>query len=199
MGGFEMKSIAISAALLLVSCLAWAESHDEMSPEEAAMMEAWTRAATPGEQHQHLAGSAGDWTATVKMYMDPGAEPDVMDATVNRTMTLNGRVLEEDWQGEFQGEKFHGIGRTGYDNVTGRYWSTWTDNMSTGLMTSWGDWDEAQQAYVFHGEASDPMTGGRIGNRTVITMPADGEEVMEMYETRGGEEMMTMRIELKRR
>ena len=30
------------------------------------------------------------------------------------------------------GMPFEGIGRTGYDNVTGKYWSTWIDNMSTG-------------------------------------------------------------------
>ena len=29
---------------------------------------------------------------------------------------------------------FTGVGRTGYDNVTGRYWSTWTDTMSTGVV-----------------------------------------------------------------
>lgn len=194
-----MKTIKIGVALLLVSGLAGAEAEQEMSPEQAAMMEAWAKAATPGEQHAHLAQAAGDWTATVKMFMEPGAEPDLMQATVSRAMVLDGRVLEENWQGEYQGERFHGIGRTGYDNVTGKFWSTWTDNMSTGLMTSWGEWDEEKRAYVFHGEASDPMTGERMSNRTVTTMPAEGKEVMEMYETRGGEEVLTMRIEMERR
>ena len=39
------------------------------------------------------------------------------------------------------GTPFTGHGMTGYDNVTGKYWSTWTDSMSTGIMVSEGSCD----------------------------------------------------------
>ena len=195
----NIKLWRYAGALLLAIGTSAGYAQQEMTPEQAAMMAAWEKAATPGEPHQHLQEAAGDWTATVQMWMEPGAEPAVSEASVTRQMTLDGRVLEEHWNGTFMGQPFKGVARTGYDNVTGKYWSTWTDNMSTALMVSHGEWDDAAKAYVFHGETTDPMTGGKISNRSVTTYPAEGKEVMEMYESHDGKEMLTMRIEMARK
>jgi len=58
--------------------------------------------------------------------------------TATRSMTLDGRVLVEDVSSSMMGSPFTGHGMMGYDNVTGKYWSTWNDSMSTGLMVSEG-------------------------------------------------------------
>lgn len=175
------------------------DAAEAMSPEQAAMMQAWQEAKTPGAEHERLAEAVGEWKAVVKWWMEPGAEPSVSESTVTRSMSLGGRVLVEDWQGEMMGEPFIGHGRTGYDNITEKYWSTWTDNMSTGLMVFEGAYDPATEKYTFTGSYTDPMSGKVIQSRSVAYTDESGREVMTMYETRGGQEIKTMEMILERR
>ena len=148
---------------------------------EAAAMMAMQKAMTPGAEHQMLAKGAGTWKMTARFWMDPAGEPMVSEGTVERHMELGGRVLEENVTATMMGMPFEGIGRTGYDNVTGTWWSTWTDSMSTGLMTMTGTWDDATKTTSFEGEAADPMTGGMKPVQMKVHYEAD-REVMEMYE-----------------
>lgn len=175
-----------------------AEAAPEMSAEEQAMMAAWAKAATPGEEHARLANLAGDWSATVTYWTAPGDEPNVSESSVQRRMSLDGRVLEDHWSGNMMGQSFKGRGRTGYDNVTEKWWSTWSDNMSTGVMVSYGHWDEEAQAFVYHGEYVDPVSGETVPTRTVISHPDADTEVIVMYENRGGDEVKTMEIKASR-
>jgi len=192
-----------AATMLFFTTLAMAQegegAAEGMSPEQAAMMEAWTEAMTPGPEHERLAEAVGDWKASVKMWMEPGGEPSVSESTVSRFMTLGGRVLVEEWRGEMMGQPFIGHGRTGYDNVTEKYWSTWTDNMSTGLMTFEGHYDPETEKYTFAGSFNDPTSGQPIQSRSVSWRDEAGREFMEMYEMRGGEEVKTMEMTLERR
>src|SRR6266436_3027817 len=57
------------------------------------------------------------------------------------------------------GAPFTGHGMTGFDNVTGKYWSTWNDSMSTGVMLSEGTCD-AQKVCTFTGTWNDPIKKG---------------------------------------
>ncbi|NBB93225.1 MAG: DUF1579 domain-containing protein [Gammaproteobacteria bacterium] len=191
------------ACLMLLSGAVMAQQEGEtpesMTPEQAAMMEAWTEAMTPGPEHERLAEAAGEWQAEVKWWMEPGSEPSVSESSVTRSMSLEGRVLVEEWQGEMMGQPFIGHGRTGYDNVTGKYWSTWTDNMSTGLMMFEGRYDAETGKYTFTGSYTDPMSGDVVESRSVSWSDESGREIMEMYETRGGREIKTMEMTLVRR
>ena len=63
-------------------------------------------------------------------------------------MGLDGRVLIEEVTSSMMGMPFTGHGMTGYDNVTGKYWSTWTDSMSTGLMVSEGTCDAQDNLHL---------------------------------------------------
>lgn len=113
-------------------------------------------------------------------------------------MTLGGRVLAEEWRGTLMGQSFVGHGRTGYNNVTGKYWTSWTDNMSTGLMTFEGTYNAESGTYTYTGSYADPMTGGTIQSRSVSWTDDQGREIMEMYESHDGTEMKTMRMVLER-
>jgi hypothetical protein len=169
-------------------------AEEQMNAEQQAMMEAYTKAATPGEEHATMADHAGTWKATIKTWMEPGGEPQMSDGVFHRELLLGGRVLQEEYEGSFQGQPFLGYGLTGYDNVTGRWWSTWNDNMSTGVMVMWGEWNEKEGAVVYKGQAPDPMSGEMVDMKVVVRHPEDGEEVMEMYDLRGGEPVKTMEI-----
>ena len=98
-------------------------------------------------------------------------EPTVSEADVSREMILDGRVLTERYEGNMMGRPFVGHGMTGYDNAMGKYWSTWNDNMSTGLMTSWGTWDEAKKAIVFEGDQLANLPTNRNVNSLLALTP----------------------------
>lgn len=171
----------------------------KMSPEEAAMMEAYQKAATPGPQHATLAKMAGDYELSVTSWSAPGAPPTVERGTASRSMQLGGRVLAEQVQSKMMGQPFTGHGMTGYDNVTGKWWSTWNDSMSTGLMVSEGTCDDAG-ACTFTGSWNDPVTKGKVNARMTTKWTSPTVEVFEMYAPGpDGKEMKMMEITYTKR
>ena len=205
------KSLVCTAALSLLALPALADHHEghaaagaqqgaaqgapEMSAEDKAMWDAYMAAGKVGPEHERLAQGVGKWKATVRMWQGPG-EPQVSEATSERKTILDGRVVADHFEGNMMGMPFVGHGMTGYDNVKKMYWSTWNDSMSTGIMTMWGKWDEAQNGLVMEGDVSDPMTGGTIKVKMVSRYPEAGKEIFEMWEPRGpgGEMIRTMEI-----
>lgn len=172
----------------------------KMSPEEAKMMEAYQKAGTPGPQHAALAKAAGTYDLSIKSWMSPKAPPTMDTGTATRTMALDGRVLTEDVQAKMQGQPFNGHGMQGYDNVTGRYWSTWNDNMSTGIMVSDGACDD-QGNCTFKGSWNDPMKkGGKVNARMTTKWTSPTVQVFEMYAPgQDGKEAKMMEITYTKR
>ncbi len=198
-----MKQLLVAAALCGFTVNCWADHHggDHAAMPDAetmASMQAMQMAATPGEPHAKLAESVGQYTAEMQFFMDPSSEPMTASMTVERRMGLQGRVLVEHWQGEVMGAQFQGMGRTGYDNVTKRYWSTWTDNMSTGLLVMYGNWDADKNAMVLEGDSVHPVTGETYTSRAVSVYPKPGVEAMEMFEDHGAGEFKSMAFKLTR-
>lgn len=200
--------IAFAATCLLTS-VATADHHEkepaahghesgsempEMDAESHAMMEAWMKAGKPGEKHTEMAETAGVWTAEVKSWMGEG-EPIITKGFADRSMILDGRVMQENFYGEFMGKPFAGVGLTGYDNVTGKYWSTWTDSMSTSMMVMQGEWNDEKGAIVWKGEMTNPMTGGKTPVKS-MSRRGEGTETFEMWEPRGPEGEMVKSMEI---
>ncbi len=148
-----------------------------MSAQEKAMMAKWQASMTPGQQHAEMADMVGTWSVRTTTWMAPGAPPEVNTGTAVRTMMFDGRVLREDFTGNWQGQPFAGVAHTGYDNVTGQYWSTWMDNMMTGVTVMKGRWDKPRGLWIFEGQAPDPMAGGLIPLRIESRMEGDDREV----------------------
>lgn len=191
-----LRRFVVCVIALVALCLGVAGAQDQpaMSPEQAAMMAAWQKAMTPGPQHVMLAKMAGEFTLEVKSTMAPGAEPEVSSAHSSRRMILGGRYLEETVSGSTMGQEFEGRALTGFDNTSGTWFSTWVDSMSTGIMTSAGEWDLGTGVGTFHGEFNDPMTGQVQKSRTVIHLLEGGNEKMEMYMLTDSGEFKSMEI-----
>ena len=171
----------------------------EMTPEQKAEMEAYTKAGTPGAQHQRLAAAAGAYDVKVRSWHEPGGQAMEETGTATRTMALDGRVLVEDFNGKMMGSPFHGHGMTGYDNVSGKYWSTWNDSMSTGVMMSEGTCD-AKMTCTFKGSWNDPIKKGPAKSRMTTRWTSPTTEVFEMYgPDRKGAEMKMMEITYTRK
>jgi len=156
-----------------------AQTQPKMTPEEQKMMEAWTKAMTPGPQHAELAAMAGTWEFKGKFRMSPSSPEEESTGTAVRTLLLGGRVLQEKVTSTMMGQPFEGIGTLGYDNVTGEYWSTWNDNMGTGIMISTGRC--ANKKCEFVGTYNDAITGGKKTVRMTSVHEAD-REVHQMFD-----------------
>lgn len=196
----KLMQVSLCALALAVALpLAAQEKQPPMTAEQQAMMQAWEKAAAPGEPHKQLATMQGKWNVKQTMWMDPKSEPMVQTGSANNTLTLGGRHLRQDYRGEWMGKPFDGVGYTGYDNVTGKYYSTWMDSGSTGLFVARGDYDPATKTYTFKGEMADAAAGGKmIPIRDVLRVVDNDHHVFEMYETRDGKEARVMELDYTR-
>jgi len=152
----------------------------QMTPEQQGEMEAYMNAGKLGPQHEQMAKAAGTFDVAMKSWMDPAAPPMESKGVAVRTLHMGGRVVHEEYQGDMMGMPFTGLARSGYDNVSGKYWSTWTDSMSTGIMVSQGECDEDQNC-TYIGTHSDPVKGGPVTNRYVANWSSPDEQTFAMY------------------
>jgi hypothetical protein len=172
--------LALAGLALLFAVPAWAQDQ-QGSAEEAAMMQAWMAYMTPGEPHQILAKGAGEWEHQVKSWMAPGTTPTEGTATSESEMILGGRYLADHFTGNMMGMPFEGHGISGYDNAKKKYFMGWIDNMGTGLMTGWGDYDASTKKITYTGTFTDPVTGEDKAFRSVTTLVDDNNSIFEMY------------------
>jgi hypothetical protein len=175
--------------------LAAQEEQEYASPAMAEMMAAYEKAGMVTDHHKALEKMAGTWELTVKMWMDPAAEPMISYATAKSEMIFGGRFLAEEVTGEFMGQEFKGHGLTGFNNISGEYEATWIDNMSTSLYRYTGMFNESGE-FVSKGEMLDPMTGEAIPTWSTLRFEGDGM-VVEAWEERGGEKQKTMEFHYK--
>ena len=185
---------ALAALALVVTPAIAQQGAPEMTPEQKAEMDAYMKAGTPGEPHRLLAASAGTYDVKVRSWQDPGAPPMEETGTAVRTVDLEGRVVIERFNSKMMGMPFTGMSLTGFDNVSGKYWATWNDSMSTGLMVSEGTCDEKHNC-TFWGSWNDAIKKGPVKSRMVTRQTGPGTEVFEMYAPgRDGKEMKMMEM-----
>lgn len=173
-------ALLISGPLAAQDIATQSSAAPPMTPEMQAMMEAYQKAGTPGAEHKKLAAMAGDYDLTVKAWHAPDAPPTTDAGTATRKMILGGRVMVEDVSSQMMGQPYSGQGLHGFDNVTGKYWATWSDSMSTGLMVSEGSCD-ADMACTYTGTYHDPVSKQPQTSRMTTRWTDASTEVFEMY------------------
>ena len=191
--------ISAFALTAILASLALAQTGTQqpppMTPEQKAEMEAYMKAGAPGPQHQALAATAGTYDMKIRTWHEPGGPAMEDKGTATRTMTLGGRVLQEEVSSSMMGTPFTGHGMMGYDNVTGKYWSTWNDSMSTGLFVSEGTCDASGKTCTFTGSSNDPIKKGPVKMRMTTRWPSPTSEIFEMHGPgKDGKEMKVMEI-----
>ena len=191
--GHLVKS-AILALLVTPAFAQEKQAPPPMTPEQQAEMEAYMKAGQPGAPHQALAAQAGSYETKTKSWHEPDGPMMEDIGTATRHMMLDGRVLVEEFSGSMMGMPFAGHAMMGYDNVTGKYWSTWMDSMSTGVMMNEGTCDD-KQACTFMGGWVDPIKKTPVKVRMTSRWTSPTVEVFEMYgPDKNGKEMKMMEI-----
>ncbi|MBI4816064.1 MAG: DUF1579 domain-containing protein [Deltaproteobacteria bacterium] len=146
------------------------------------MMEAWMKAATPGPQHQLLKSLAGNFTVASKAWMDPKAPPMESAGKMKAQMTLGDRFLHQTLESQMMGQPFTGAGLIGFDNVKGKFVSTWSDTMGTMIMMFEGTADKTGNVITMTGEYLDPMTKKKKKMRTVMKVESADKQTFELYD-----------------
>lgn len=180
-----------AAFLLLASLSALAEeakpaakdpgaAAKEPGAAEKEMMEKYTKAATPGPEHQQMAKMAGKWKLQVSAWMAPGAPPMKSDGTGEFKTILGGRYLEEEVHGTMAGQPFEGHGMQGFDNVTRTRFGTWVDSMSTGPMLLKGKCAAGAKSCTLKGKVPDAIAGKEVAVTSTTTIKDDNTFTFEM-------------------
>ena len=201
----KTKTAALAAALALTSMAACADDKQPaaapaMTAEQQAMMQAYERAGGLRAEHKQLKYFNGDWTSATKVWMDPKAPPQESAGTQKVVTLYDGRYLAFAQEGDYGGQKFWGQGYLGFDNLKGKFFSTWVDSMSTGFWLAYGTYDAAKKTYTFHGEIPDMMKPSTILKiRQVFRVIDDKHYAFDWYETRDGKESRSMEITYTRK
>jgi Protein of unknown function (DUF1579) len=164
------------------------------APTKEQMMEMMMKLAQPGEHHKRLDGFAGKWKTSGKAWMDPGQPPTDFTGTTESTWLLGGRYLQSVHRGAFFGMPFEGRGIDGYDNATNEYFTTWMDNMGTGVMVFRGKCDDPCKVLTETSENFDAMAG-KVTKTKMVTTSIDPDAYrFEMYMVGGGPEGKDLKV-----
>ena len=173
------------------------KTEKQMDPQ--AMMEAYAKLATPGEQHKQLASLAGSWTTKTKEWMEPGKPPTESAGSVEMKTVLDGRFLQQEFTGEMMGHPYSGMGISGYDNLRKRYVSTWIDTMGTGVFVMEGTAGADGKTITLKGQHAE-LGGGHMSHRAVWKIVDSNTQIFDMYGAHhGGKETKMMEITYTRK
>ena len=188
------------AALAALGC-AWAGG-TALSQEGDAAMEAWMKACTPGEKHERLGALVGTWDTVTRIWMAPGQPPSEDTGEAEFTWLFPGRWIQQRTKGTMMGMPHEGFGVLGYDNFKQKYVGSWTDNMTTALLTFQGSFDKQGDNLVMWGPMDEPMTGEHDKTVKYVTRFRGPDELLfEIHDMVIGEgpEAKVIEISYKRR
>jgi len=200
-----LRALAVAAGIAVaVSAAAQDAGNDPKTgkgaADEKARMEAWQKAAAPGEIHKKLEPFVGTFDARVRMWSDPSKPPEDSTGTMTSTWVLGNRFVQQNYEGSMMGEPFNGMGYVGYDNVSKKIQSVWMDSASTGMMWMTGTADASGKTMNAKGSMSDPMSGHVLPIEDKITVVDNDHHKMEMFtKGPGGKPMKVMEIEYTRK
>src|SRR4030095_2331705 len=165
-------------------------------PDPQEMMKQMMELSKLNENHKLLADLDGNWTYTIKFWMNPeqNAKPEESKGTAVRKSIMNGRFSTLDVTGKMEmpgpdGKKkemtFIGDGIDGDDKVGAR------------IMFSEGTYDPTTKTFTYTSEY-EGIPGMKQKIREVIKVTDNNHHTLEWYEDRGGQEVKTMEINYTR-
>ena len=191
-----------SLIALLLTLTAWhaqaasttpAKTTPTTTDESAAAFE---KAGIVGLQHQRLAELVGTWKVTQSFWTSGNPTPKIDTGSATYAMVLGGRHLRQDLQINSPDKAFEALGYIGYDNMTGRYYSSWMDINFTGMIIAYGDYDATSHSYTFMGTLPGPTAGeAAVPLRAELKVVDADHFTYDFYERHGGTEALAVRLE----
>jgi hypothetical protein len=189
------RTIVLSTALALLCAVTLTvsvvRSEDKptamptMSVEEKAMMDAMMKAAEVGPEHKKLTDMAGEWDAKSRAWKPDGSDCGSGIGTMKMEPILGGRYVRMSFTGEMDSPMgkmpFTGVGQIGYDNISKKYVSVWSDDMSTRPM--WMEGTADGDVVTCTGQYPDPVTGKMMPVKDVATHIDSTHHKYELFMT----------------
>jgi hypothetical protein len=210
---FSVGSISSLAAAAVLTTLLAAEPAKDAKPaagEAPKLPPGWTMAdlqacivaGTPGKNHEFLAKGVGEWKAKSTIWMAPGADAITSEGASTMSPMMGGRFYKVEMTGEMPGMgPYNGFGIHGYDNVAGKFVSTWIDNHGTGMMTGTGELSKDGKTLTWDYQFSCPLTKKASKMREVETITGPNTKTLEAWgaDPKSGKEYQMMSIELTKK
>jgi hypothetical protein len=201
--GFALVQAAVAAEPAADAKAAPAQGEFKLPPGWTAEdLQACMLAGTPGKMHQLLGQAVGEWTGKNQMWMGADSQPIETTCTSTVTSLMDGRFFQVDMKGEMPGMgPYRGLGLYGFDNVSGKFASTWIDNHGTGLMQGTGTLSDDGKTITWNYTFNCPITKKPAVMREVETVTGPNTKTLEMYgaDPKSGKEYKMMRIELTKK
>ncbi len=196
-----MKKLNLLVLAGVMCCFGAGFAAEGGAPSMEEIMKACADAAKVGPEHLAIAKSAGDWDCVVKMWMDPTQPPMESKGSETCKMEMGGRMCVCNFTGDMMGTPFHGQSQMGYSNFAKKYWVTWTDDMSTGMMYAEGTASPDGKTITLLGTYDDPMSNTQDKPwKQVMTAVDDDHYLFSAYEKVGTpEEYKSMEIAYTRK
>ena len=172
-----MLVIAVAAAVVVRVKADDKKKSPELDPQ--ALEKLFAEFAKPGEAHESFKQMVGKWDTESKNYMVDMENPSVTQGTATFRLLMGGRYLQQDLRGEYEGQKFEGMGISGFDNATKKYVGICIDNYGTGIMHSEGEFDPETDTMTEIAETSSPL--GKMRMKMVAKHINDDKFTFSMY------------------
>ena len=182
------KGVVFAAGLVLGAAVAMADDHaghdhaghDHAAHAEGAAhdMEAWEKAAMPGDHHENMKWFVGDWNTHSKHWMGEG-EPTEETGKATFELAMDGRYLMGTYTGMMMGKPFEGHSLDAFDNMTGEHVNIWIDNHGTGILMTKGSCSDEGNVVETAGMMASPHGGMPI--RMVTTKTGEDSFTFEMF------------------
>lgn len=183
-----------------------AGSPPPLTPEQQKMMKAMEAYGAINENHGYLKQFAGDWDLKIVFWMEPGAPAVENKSTSSAKLIHGGRQLVEKVTGTMDmGDgsppmPFEGMSLIGFDNSKKKFFSIWTDNMCTGLMTEWGTASQGGKVFTFEGDNYCAQNDKICKTKSVVTITDPNTRKLEMWgPDTGGNNYKAMEITYTRK
>ena len=165
------------------------EQKGRASMEE--MMRVFRELGTPGAPHKLLSRMEGNWKIMNRSWEEPGKPPVETAGASRNKMIFGGRYLQQEETGEMMGTAFNGLGISGYDNNSKKFFSAWIDTLSTAIHLFQGTASADGKMISMENRFNDPVRGP-MTYRMELRFVDDDTYTFEMHgmDKNGKEEKM---------
>lgn len=155
----------------------------------------------PGGAHNFLAQLVGDWSGTMRLWLEPGQLTDEQPTAGSVRSILGGRFVLHEYSGVVGDTPASGLAIHGYDLAEQRFVTAWVDSWHNGtaIMLSCGDPAAWPGPASVLGSYPDGQGGPRWGWRTLVELPGSESLMITHYNiTPEGEEAKAVEWDYKR-
>jgi hypothetical protein len=186
----------LSAALLVLAATVASGSVQDGAGRAAAPAAPIPDAFHAGPQHALLQKLVGTWDAVLVAPDGKGGETRTQ-GTLTTSKHTDFHTVDA-FSGDFMGMKLIGHGMNGFCTVRKKFFSYWTDSMTSSPLIAYGDWNEKTRQLEMQGECYGP-SGTLEPVRTVLQLTDDDHRTWTLY-GRGldGKDFQLLRIEYTR-